>query len=79
MEHDPIDVPSARKISGKAQAGKDMEDYFGFEVSHHHTFDETKSLFSVIFVRFDRQDEDEQIDDDHEISKSTIQLINFED
>lgn len=33
LEHDPIhDVPSARKISGKTQTGKDMEQYFGFEV-----------------------------------------------
>lgn len=28
--------PTARKISGKANAGKDMEDYFGFEVSRHY-------------------------------------------
>lgn len=34
LEPEPIDeAPAARKISGKAAAGKDMEDYFGFEVS----------------------------------------------
>lgn len=36
LEEDPTDaVPTARKITGKAQAGKDMDDYFGFEVSRH--------------------------------------------
>lgn len=35
MDNEPMsEPPTARKISGKQQAGKDMEDYFGFEVSH---------------------------------------------
>lgn len=80
MDDDPIGVSSARKISGKAQAGKDMEDYFGFEVSPDVTTSLTKFDFNFFPFFVDSfQDEDDQIEEDHEISKSTIQLINFSD
>lgn len=84
MDHDPIsEPPTARKISGKQQAGKDMEDYFGFEVSHrpHQTacIRDVAIIFDFSFFDATIQDEDEHLEDEHEISKSTIQLLNFEE